>query len=61
MMRQLDAPHSTLILEISLPGNSVTVEVCATTDLEQPFYGYCIETGNRLHFPTPWALDMEVQ
>jgi hypothetical protein len=53
-------PTATITLEISLPGDSVTVEVSATTDLEEPFYGYCTDTGERLYFPTPWALDIEV-
>ena len=50
----------TIILEISLYGG-VAVEVYATTDLEEPFYGYCTDTGDRLYFSTPWALDIEVQ
>jgi len=54
------SPPETVTLEISLAGDSVTVEVCATTDLEEPFYGYCMDTGDRLYFPTPWALDIEV-
>jgi len=53
-------PTATITLEISLPGDSVTVEVSATTDLEEPFYGYCMDTGERLYFPTPWALDIAV-
>ena len=53
-------PPATVTLEISLPGDSVTVEVSPATDLEKPFYGYCMDTGERLYFPTPWALDIEV-
>ena len=60
-MRHPDAPPESIILEVSLPGDSVTVEVYATTDLEAPFHGYCTETGDRLYFPSPWALDIEVQ
>ena len=53
-------PPETITLEISLPGDSVTVEVNATTDLDAPFYGYCADTGDALRFPNPWALDITV-
>ena len=47
-------------IEVSFGGDTVAVEVHATTDLDQPFWGYCIETGERLRFPNPWALSIEV-
>ena len=46
-------------LEILGPrGDSVVVAVGKDTDLDQPFDGRCVETGETLHFPNPWALDI---
>lgn len=50
----------TKILEIDLRGESVRVIVDTDTDLEQPFTGECMDTGEQLHFRQPWALDIEV-
>ena len=41
-------------------GDSVFVIVDAGTDLEQPFTGECMDTGEQRHFRQPWALDIEV-
>ena len=46
-------------LEILGPrGEAVVVAVGKDTDLDQPFDGRCVETGETLHFPNPWALDI---
>ena len=46
-------------LEILGPrGDAVVVAVGKDTDLDQPFDGRCVETGETLHFPNPWALDI---
>ena len=46
-------------LEIFGPrGEAVVVTVGKDTDLDQPFNGRCVETGETLHFPNPWALDI---
>ena len=48
-----------ILLEISGPrGESVGVTVGKGTDLDQPFDGWCVETGEILHFPNPWALEI---
>jgi hypothetical protein len=47
-------------VEISLGVDTVVVEVPEAIDLDQPFWGYCIETGERLRFANPWACDIEV-
>ena len=48
------------ILEISSGADAVQVVVDANTDLDNPFYGYPMNSTDRLYFSTPWALDIEV-
>jgi hypothetical protein len=50
----------TKVLEIHHRGDSVRVIVDTDTDLDQPFTGECLDTGEQLHFRQPWALDIEV-
>jgi hypothetical protein len=47
-----------VLIEVSHVEGSVVVAVEPDTDLEQPFSGRCVETGETLHFRTPWALDI---
>jgi len=50
-----------VLLEIAGPrAEEVAVTVEEDTDLDEPFSGRCVETGEILHFPNPWALDIHV-
>jgi len=54
-----DASMVEKFLEILGPrGEAVVVAVGKDTDLDQPFDGRCVETGEMLRFPNPWALDI---
>ena len=48
----------TRVLDIALHGEDVTVRVAASVDLDAPFTGECVETGETLRFGNPWALDI---
>jgi hypothetical protein len=60
-MRTFKTLQDNVVLELSQGAESVTVTVEVGTDLSVPFTGTCTETGEHLHFPSPWTLNFEVQ
>jgi len=59
-MSDIKTSYPKMIVCLSYIADVVFVLVPVDTDLEEPFKGRCVETGETLSFPMPWAIDKEV-
>mgnify|MGYP003654841745 CR=1 FL=1 len=57
----MNVPTGHMVIEIDGPSaEGLMVHLDQDTDLDSPFVATCVETGEALRFPTPWALDIAV-